>query len=499
MATNKKISKLNINNNEYIIKDNELNSTVNNISGVVSNINTRVSGLQLNMPDNSKLLHIGNGNIITEQNIGINEFDIYNPNIYGGYIYNDDGNPINVWGTLFINNDEGAGEILLDDDDNTGFTQIVRNTSNGTETLQAALDARNNVKPDWNAVSGSDAEILNKPNYASSITAGGAANMSVGIPYGTIQSGSTSTNKIATVNDITELKTGIICIIQNDATSSASGWTLNVNNLGAKKVYRTTAPTAASTTEFGTNYAMGFMYDETLNSNAGGWRLLELYNSNTTYTNASLGQGYGTCSTAEATLAKTSSISNYTLVDGGIVAIKFNNAVSAGSTLNITSKGAKSIYYRGAAINNGVIKAGDVAYFIYDGTQYHLLGIDRWGLDIENKVDAVTGKGLSTEDYTTEEKTKLANLTNELSSSYATSTGINDALALTGGDTYEEAFGKLEKSILDSDLINATALTDLNSRISEIESTDVPTISQNASGTFITVGNTTYSIILNTP
>ena len=113
---------------------------------------------------------------------------------------------------------------------------------------------------------------------------------------------------------------------------------------------------------------------------------------------AKLGIGYGTCTTAEATKAKVSSISNYTLTAGGIVAIKFSHAVPAGSTLNITSKGAKAIYHKGAAIASGVIKAGDTATFIYS-TQYHLLSIDRWGSDIGTlaaRLDAlVDGDGVS--------------------------------------------------------------------------------------------------------
>lgn len=88
------------------------------------------------------------------------------------------------------------------------------------------------------------------------------------------------------------------------------------------------------------------------------------------------GGGYGTCTTAEATLAKTASISNYTLTTGGIVAIKFENNVPANATLNISSKGAKAIYYKGAAITGGVIKAGDTVTMIYS-TYYHVLSIDR--------------------------------------------------------------------------------------------------------------------------
>lgn len=98
--------------------------------------------------------------------------------------------------------------------------------------------------------------------------------------------------------------------------------------------------------------------------------------NNTTYSNASLGQGYGTCATAAATVAKVVTLSSYSLTTGGIVSVKFTYAVPASATMNINSKGAKSIYYRGAAITAGVINAGDIATFIYNGSQYHLLTID---------------------------------------------------------------------------------------------------------------------------
>lgn len=118
--------------------------------------------------------------------------------------------------------------------------------------------------------------------------------------------------------------------------------------------------------------------------------VITINSTNTTYTNASLGQGYGTCSTAAATTAKVVSLSDYILNIGGIVSVKFTYAVPANATMNINSKGAKNIYYRGAKIVADIIKAGDVATFIYDGTQYHLLSIDRWQKDIDEHTHTVS-------------------------------------------------------------------------------------------------------------
>lgn len=113
-----------------------------------------------------------------------------------------------------------------------------------------------------------------------------------------------------------------------------------------------------------------------------------LWSPNTTYTNASLGHGYGTCSTAEATAAKVVTLSNYVLTTGGIVAVKFTYGLCARATLNINSKGAKSVFINGAAVTSTtakMVKAGDIAYFMYDGTQYQFLGTDRM------EKDSVTG------------------------------------------------------------------------------------------------------------
>lgn len=99
--------------------------------------------------------------------------------------------------------------------------------------------------------------------------------------------------------------------------------------------------------------------------------------TNTTYSPMSLGGGYGTCATEAATVAKVATLSSYALTVGGHVSIKFTYAVPASATLNINSKGAKPIFYRGAAITANVIAAGDTATFVYDGTNYNFVAKDR--------------------------------------------------------------------------------------------------------------------------
>lgn len=194
-----------------------------------------------------------------------------------------------------------------------------------------------------------------------------------GVTYCTCATAKGTAAKVATVVSGTfSLFTGARVIVKFTYQNSASNPTLNVAGTGAKAIMRY-GTTAASTGTTSSGWIAGavqaFTYDGT------NW--VQDYWYNSTYSNAALGQGYGTCATAAATAAKAVTLSSYALTTGGIVAVKFTYAVPASATLNINSKGAKAIYYQGAAITAGIIEAGDIAVFIYNGSQYHLLAIDR--------------------------------------------------------------------------------------------------------------------------
>jgi len=110
--------------------------------------------------------------------------------------------------------------------------------------------------------------------------------------------------------------------------------------------------------------------------------LQETGDANNTYANYSFGNSYGICTTVGETLAKTSAISNYTLTQGAVTTIYFENAVPASSTLNVNTRGAKPIYYKNEPITNNIIKAGDTATFRYTSDvlssgAYMLVALDR--------------------------------------------------------------------------------------------------------------------------
>lgn len=128
--------------------------------------------------------------------------------------------------------------------------------------------------------------------------------------------------------------------------------------------------------------------------------------SNTLYTPQSLGFGYASCTTAAATAAKTASLSNFNLKNGGLVVVYFQYDVPAQATLNINSTGAKEIHFQNARIAAGVIKAGDKCLFVYNGN-YILIAIDRWGKELQEKVSGINISETDFEALSTYEQGKL--------------------------------------------------------------------------------------------
>lgn len=106
----------------------------------------------------------------------------------------------------------------------------------------------------------------------------GNAYRTLSIPYGQCDSTSTSTAFTATVPGITELRDGVCMWLKNGVVTSAAGFTININGLGAKPSYNNMAAATADTTIFNANYTMLFVYDST--RVAGGcWVCYRGYNS----------------------------------------------------------------------------------------------------------------------------------------------------------------------------------------------------------------------------
>ena len=92
---------------------------------------------------------------------------------------------------------------------------------------------------------------------------------------------------------------------------------------------------------------------------------------------ATLGFGYGVCSTAGATAAKVVSITNTVLTPGGVIAVLFQNAFTASSpTLSVNGSAAKPIKLFGNAVPMGKVKANTVLVMNYDGTNFNVIAIE---------------------------------------------------------------------------------------------------------------------------
>ncbi|WP_459566879.1 hypothetical protein [Bilophila wadsworthia] len=84
---------------------------------------------------------------------------------------------------------------------------------------------------------------------------------------------------------------------------------------------------------------------------------------------------YGTCSTAAATAEKAVALTGFVLATGAVIRVKFTvTNTAANPTLNVNATGAKPVYYRGAAITAGTLAANRTYEFVYNGTQYELVG-----------------------------------------------------------------------------------------------------------------------------
>ena len=207
----------------------------------------------------------------------------------------------------------------------------------------------------------------------------------VTLPYGVCATAADTAAKAVTVDtkdSAFELVAGAAVLVKFTYDNNVASSTLNVNGTGAKPIYRygsTAGSTGDSTSGWRAGAVQLFVYDGT------GW--IRQFWENSTYSNVALGQGYATCGTAAATVAKTASLSSYALTAGGIVSIKFTNGNTvANPTLNINSKGAKAIYYRGAALTDtSLIQPGDTVTMMYS-TQYHIIAIDHSLTTLKNAV-----------------------------------------------------------------------------------------------------------------
>ena len=165
----------------------------------------------------------------------------------------------------------------------TSLADVINKGGEGSAVSSAGVTYSLSIAGSSITLTGSDGStsVVNVPsNYAGSATSGGAAYKAASIPFGVVDNTSTATAFTATVSGITELKNGVCVMLKNGVITSASGFTVDINGLGAKPCYTNLAAATAETTKFNVNYTMLFVYDE--DRVAGGcWVIYNGYDSNT--------------------------------------------------------------------------------------------------------------------------------------------------------------------------------------------------------------------------
>lgn len=93
------------------------------------------------------------------------------------------------------------------------------------------------------------------------ITTTDTSRKTASIPMGHVDDTSTATAFTATVDGISELRNGVCVWLENGVVTSASGFTIDINGLGAKPAYSSLATATQSSTIFNIAYTLLFIYN----------------------------------------------------------------------------------------------------------------------------------------------------------------------------------------------------------------------------------------------
>ena len=212
---------------------------------------------------------------------------------------------------------------------------------------------------------------------------------------------------------------------------------------GTHVTYSTTAPKANGTASAGTAASVSrsdhvHPAQTTVSGNAGSATKLQTKRNidGVQFDGSANIVHFGSCSTAAGTAAKVVSCTGFVLASGSRITVKFTTTNTATNpTLNVNSTGAKAIMYRGAAISAGYLAAGRVYTFVYDGTNYELVGDINTDTNTTYNTGTATTAGLtklytatgSGTDGTMTQKAITAALSGKAASSHThTSSSISD-------------------------------------------------------------------------
>lgn len=232
------------------------------------------------------------------------------------------------------------------------------------------------------------------------------------IPYGACVTESSTDAKI--VDDLSgfhrspvEFRDGDLIFVNFSDGNTSTHPTLNIKGTGAVAV-RTSPSTYLGNVPEGDTLLL--RYDTGYNSNNPSysshrtWYVVNSNGSSNLYTARTVDgvsfdgsaniTHYGTCHTASDTGDKTVTVTGFVLETGARVTVKFSNSNTASNpTLNVHNgnayTGAKAIMYRGTSSVSGSSnyyrwQSGDIVDFIYDGTNWVMVGWQTYAYHAES-------------------------------------------------------------------------------------------------------------------
>lgn len=127
---------------------------------------------------------------------------------------------------------------------------------------------------------------------------------------------------------------------------------------------------------------------------------------------------YGTCGSSSDTVAKVVTLAGFELATGARISVKFTYSNTATNpTLNVNGTGAKSICYRGTSAVSGTSdyyrwQNNDVVEFIYDGTNWVMVGWQTYAYHAESATSATSATSSTYATYLSCSTTKLLTASN---------------------------------------------------------------------------------------
>lgn len=238
----------------------------------------------------------------------------------------------------------------------------------------------------------------------------------ISLPHGTCDTErSTDAKVVNSLDDFprSEFRDGDLVFVKFSDGNTSTHPTLNIKGTGAVAV-RTSPSTYLGNVPEGDTLLL--RYDTNLNSNNPSdsrfrtWYVVSSSGSSNLYTARTVDgvsfdgsanvTHYCTCYTASDTAEKTVSVTGFVLEEGARVTVNFSESnTAANPTLNVHSgnayTGAKAIMYRGTSSVSGSSnyyrwQAGDIIDFIYDGTNWVMVGWQTYAYHAESATSAST-------------------------------------------------------------------------------------------------------------